>query len=292
MTIYLNPFPADADRHEIWDMLVRRDIEAFVAGDWALTAPDFDEAAFFAVDARASANPDTWLLSHASLDAYRDDWLAQSHTMRTECVDLEASLYQATTLRDIDISLDRAVAHKKFDGIARRHDGSDQALTWQTLYHCRRVEGRWRIVGFTGYLPHPNTTASLSSPPAGKRRPEHSSQHVTAGPYSPSMIVQPGRLVVISGQAALNDDGIVIGDDIADQARFTLDNCRRQLHQAGAGLQDVFKVNVYLNDLADWPQFNDVYRGTMLDPLPVRTTVGTHLLSTLLVEVEMWAVIP
>ena len=31
----VNPFPpADEARHQIWEMLVRRDIEAFVAGDW------------------------------------------------------------------------------------------------------------------------------------------------------------------------------------------------------------------------------------------------------------------
>ena len=31
----MNPFPAsDPDRHAIWEMLVERDIQAFVAADW------------------------------------------------------------------------------------------------------------------------------------------------------------------------------------------------------------------------------------------------------------------
>ncbi len=28
-------------------------------------------------------------------------------------------------------------------------------MQWQTLYYCRFHEGRWKISGFTGYLPNP-----------------------------------------------------------------------------------------------------------------------------------------
>jgi enamine deaminase RidA (YjgF/YER057c/UK114 family) len=291
MTAHSNPFPHDPDRHEIWDMLVRRDVEAFVAGDWAMTTPDFDEDSFFAVNGRASANPDTWRLTYSTLNDYRDDWLEQSRATRAAFVDIEASMFEATTLRDIDINGDRAIAHKKFDGHLRRPDGSREPLNWQSLYHCRRVDGRWRIVGFTGYLPNPcGTSMAVGSPPAGKRLP-NARQQVTAGPFSPALVVQPGRIVVISGQAAVDESGTVVGSDVAEQARLTLVNCRQQLASAGATLDDVFKVNVYLRDLADWPRFNEVYREVMPDPLPVRTAVGTELLFTFLVEVEMWAVI-
>jgi enamine deaminase RidA (YjgF/YER057c/UK114 family) len=296
MSTFPNPFPYDTDRAEIWDMLVCRDIDAFVAGDWSMTAPDFDEPSFFAVDGRGNGNPDTWRVSHASLAGYRDDWLRQSRSMRSDFVDLHDSLHQATTLRDIEIQGDRAVAHKKFDGTARRADGSTEVLSWQTLYHCRQIDGRWRIVGFTGYLPNPcggpRLAPSSDTTAVGKHVPAGANQHRTAGPYSPALVVAPGRLVVISGQAAVDVDGTVVGTDVATQAAYTLENCRRQLASAGASLADVFKVNVYLRDLADWEQFNRVYRELMPDPLPVRTAVGTDLLSTLLVEVEMWAVIP
>jgi enamine deaminase RidA (YjgF/YER057c/UK114 family) len=291
MNSHRNPFPSDPDRREIWDMLVRRDIEAFLAGDWSLTAPDFDQNSFFAVNGRASANPDTWRVTYATLDDYRDDWLEQSRSTRAEFVDVEAALFDATTLRDIDINGDVAVAHKKFDGSIGRADGSREPLNWQTLYHCRRIDGRWRIVGFTGYLPHPMGARTLA-PAAGKRLPEAASQAAGSMPFSPSLVVQPGRIVVISGQAAVDDAGAVVGTDVAEQTRVTLENCRRQLASAGATLADVFKANVYLRDLADWPRFNEVYREVMPDPLPVRTAVGTELLFSFLVEVEMWAVIP
>jgi 2-iminobutanoate/2-iminopropanoate deaminase len=98
--------------------------------------------------------------------------------------------------------------------------------------------------------------------------------------------------VVISGQAAVGPDGRTIGSDIRTQARVTLENCAMQLRHAGCSLADVFKVNVYMTDLKDWPAFNEVYAGMMPEPLPVRTAVETRLLRDFVVEVELWAVKP
>lgn len=292
MTDRENPFPHDPDRNEIWDMLVRRDIEAFVAGDWSMVENDFDADGFFAVDGRGSGNPDSWRMSLPTLADYGEVWLADSRSVAGAVDDLADVLYAATTLRDIEISGDRAVAHKKFDGVAHRRDGSRLVLRWQTLYQCRKRDGRWRISGFVGFLPNPMGTTEPDGGRPAKRVPAGAGQHATAGPYSPVLHVDPRRLVVISGQGPLGADGTVVGETIEEQATLTLDNCRRQLRTAGCDLDDVFKVNVYLRDLDDWPRFNAVYRETMPDPLPVRTAVGADLLSTMLVEIEMWAATP
>lgn len=127
---------------------------------------------------------------------------------------------------------------------------------------------------------------------AAKRCPEGAVQHVTAGPYSPVLEVEVRRLVVISGQVAVALDGTIIGSTVDEQARATLENCARLLNDAGCGLADVFKVNVYLRDLADWEAFNTVYSALMPRPWPVRTAVQAVLLPGYLVEVEMWAVKP
>jgi 2-iminobutanoate/2-iminopropanoate deaminase len=132
--------------------------------------------------------------------------------------------------------------------------------------------------------------AASESEHSAKMVPPGASQHVTAGPYSPVLIVSPGQLVVISGQAAIDHAGNVVGETIEEQARLTLHNCRQQLATAGCTLADVFKVNVYLTDLAEWPRFNVVYREIMPEPRPVRTAVQAGLLMTLKVEIEMWAV--
>src|SRR5262245_56020686 len=123
-----------------------------------------------------------------------------------------------------------------------------------------------------------------------KRRPEGARQHATAGPYSPVLEIDAQRLVVISGQVAVDLHGQVIGDTIEEQTRATLGNCIACLASAGCTLRDVFKANIYLTDLGDWARFNEIYQEIMPDPLPVRTAVQAILLPGFLVEIEMWAV--
>lgn len=125
-----------------------------------------------------------------------------------------------------------------------------------------------------------------------KRRPAGARQHRTAGPYSPVLEVDARRLVVISGQVAVDPDGAVLGRTIEEQARATLENCAAQLAQAGCSLADVFKANVYLADLADWERFNTIYAAFLPEPRPARTAIQAVLLPGFLVEVEMWAVRP
>lgn len=296
MNTYPNPFPAgDPDRHAIWEMLVERDILAFIQGDWALIAQDFLTDSFTAMDARGHDNPDAWHVGFPDLTAYRDAWLEQSRSMRERIgpEPLYDGLHRATTLRDIEISGDAAIAHKKFLGQLSARDGSSVPLQWQTVYNCRRVGGAWKISGFVGYLPYPmGTPAQLGTPRPAKHTVGDASQHVTAGPYSPVLAVHPGSLVVISGQAAIARDGQVIGTTIEEQAQATLENCRAQLESASCRLEDVFKTNVYMTDLTAWERFNAVYRAFMPAPHPVRTTVQAGLLPGLLIEIEMWAVRP
>ncbi len=289
--LFVNPFSRhDPDRSQIWEMLVKRDIEAFMHKDWDAVAGDFIEEGFMGIDARSSGNPDSWRLSFPDLESYRQFWLEEAarFTGKDWEDDPGQKLLDATTLRDIDISADSALVHKKFDGAIKRKDGRIERLDWQTLYRCRKVKGQWKITGFTGFLPHPEGNKAAGKPPV--ELPENASQHLTAGPYSPVLKINPGQLVVISGQAALDQAGETIGDTIEEQARVTLENCRKQLESAGSSLNEVFKVNVYLKDISHWPRFNEVYKHYFTKPLPVRAVVQTGLLYDFLVEIEMWAV--
>jgi hypothetical protein len=33
--------------------------------------------------------------------------------------------------------------------------GGIEVINWQTLYFCVRIDGRWKITGFVGYMPYP-----------------------------------------------------------------------------------------------------------------------------------------
>ncbi len=156
-----NPFPNDPDRSAIWEMLVTRDIAAFVAADWGMVADDFIEAEFLGIDGRGSDNPDSWKIGFPSLAAYRDEWLRQAADSAkiAYAEDLNLGIHRATTLQHIEISGDVALAHKKFDGVLHRADGSKDIMNWQTLYFCRKRGGKWKLTGFAGYLPFPMGSA-------------------------------------------------------------------------------------------------------------------------------------
>lgn len=152
-----NPFPDDPDRSAIWTMLVERDIAAFIAADWSMVAGDFLEAQFLGIDGRGADNPDNWRIGFPTLADYRDEWLRQARESRATpyAEDRAAAIHRATTLTDIEIGGDVALAHKKFDGTIARTDGSRDVLNWQSLYFCRRMAGAWKLTGFAGYLPYP-----------------------------------------------------------------------------------------------------------------------------------------
>src|SRR5215204_2227083 len=124
----------------------------------------------------------------------------------------------------------------------------------------------------------PTSSSLPADKGAAKRVPIGATQHSTAGPYSPVLEIQADRLVVISGQVALDPQRNIVGDTIEEQTRATLANCRRQLESAGCTFDDVFKVNAYMADLADWNRFNAVYMELIPEPRPARTTVGARLL--------------
>lgn len=105
-----------------------------------------------------------------------------------------------------------------------------------------------------------------------------------AGPYSPA--VRAGPFVFVSGQVPKDPvSGALVGTTVEEQARQTLANLERALQAAGAGLQHVVAVTVYLADENDWGKFNVVYKSVFAPPYPTRTVVGANLRGVL-VEVS------
>jgi 2-iminobutanoate/2-iminopropanoate deaminase len=108
--------------------------------------------------------------------------------------------------------------------------------------------------------------------------------------YSTVLEVECSKLVVICGQVAEDSDDNIVGTTIEDQATQVFKNCQAQLIKANCTLDDVFKVNIYLQRIEDWPRFNDIFKAFFsTDPKPVRTTVQAGLLPGFLIEVELWA---
>lgn len=111
-----------------------------------------------------------------------------------------------------------------------------------------------------------------------------------AGAYSPG--VRAGNLLFVSGQTPRNPaTGLIEGDTVEEQTRITLENLARIVRTAGAKLEDIVSVTVYLADEDDWGRFNEVYKTVFSPPYPTRAVVGAQLRG-IRVEISAVAYIP
>ena len=112
--------------------------------------------------------------------------------------------------------------------------------------------------------------------------------------YSHVGEVTSGKLVLISGQVALDKDGNVVGDDYTTQTRQVFENLKEALKAAGGTMDDIVKLNYYILDPSHLPEIREV-RNTFLnkDSMPVSTAIGVARLfrPEILIEVEAVAVV-
>jgi 2-iminobutanoate/2-iminopropanoate deaminase len=110
-------------------------------------------------------------------------------------------------------------------------------------------------------------------------------------PYSTA--IKAGNFVFISGQVAMNPStGKIVGTTTAEQTEQTLKNMRVVLEAAGSSLENVVKTTVFLSDLNDFKQMNEVYAKFFPKDPPARSTVQAALVMGLKVEIEAIAIIP
>mgnify|MGYP000238813530 FL=1 len=82
-------------------------------------------------------------------------------------------------------------------------------------------------------------------------------------------------LVFTAGQIPLTPDGELMADaPIADQTEQALENVAAILAESGAGLDDVLKVTVYLDDIDDFEAMNETYKTFFETEPPARSAVG------------------
>lgn len=99
-----------------------------------------------------------------------------------------------------------------------------------------------------------------------------------------------GDLVITAGQVGATPQG-VLGATLAEQVTLAIDNLRIVLEAAGSSLGKVVKTTCYLADVADFPEFDALYRERFALPFPARSTVGVAFGNPdLLVEIEAIAV--
>ncbi|MCB2359828.1 RidA family protein [Clostridium estertheticum] len=110
------------------------------------------------------------------------------------------------------------------------------------------------------------------------------------GPYSQA--VKVGNILYTSGQLAINPaTGEFINDDIKKATAQSLDNVKAILEESGSSLDKVVKTLVFLKDMDDFAQMNEIYSKYFTTNPPARSCIQAGKLpKDALVEIEVIAI--
>ena len=97
------------------------------------------------------------------------------------------------------------------------------------------------------------------------------------GPYSQA--IEAGGLVFVSGQLPIDPaTGEFAQGGIKELTRQSLENMKAILATAGRTLDNVVKTTVFLADMADFAEMNEVYAEYFQAPFPARAAVAVKTL--------------
>jgi 2-iminobutanoate/2-iminopropanoate deaminase len=116
-----------------------------------------------------------------------------------------------------------------------------------------------------------------------------------AGIFSSGVKVPVGNLIFVSGQVARNAAGETVGKgDIRAQTRQTLENVKAVLEAAGATMDDIVKVTVFVTDVSHLTAIHEVRAEYFKRDYPASTLVEVKSLVSpeLMIEIEAIAVTP
>ena len=110
------------------------------------------------------------------------------------------------------------------------------------------------------------------------------------GPYSQAG--EANGFIFASGQLGIDPNtGNFVEGGVKEQTKQALTNARAIMEEAGLSLSNVVKTTVFLSDMANFADMNEVYSQFFSEPFPARSAVAVKTLpKNGLVEVECIAV--
>jgi reactive intermediate/imine deaminase len=113
-------------------------------------------------------------------------------------------------------------------------------------------------------------------------------------PYEPFRLSQGfrvGELVIVSGQAAIAENGQIVGAGYFDaQAQQTFQNLKRVLEAGGSSLDRVVKVTIFLTDMSNFEKIVELRGKWFSPPYPADTIVEVSSLALPELEIEIEAI--
>ena len=93
------------------------------------------------------------------------------------------------------------------------------------------------------------------------------------GPYNQAIIA--GDFIFVSGQVAINAaTGELVLDNIKTETTKVMENIKAILTEAGIGFGHIVKTTIFLTDMQNFAQVNEVYGSYFIDKFPARETVA------------------
>ena len=109
-------------------------------------------------------------------------------------------------------------------------------------------------------------------------------------PYALSQGFRVGDLVIVSGQAAIDEQGHIVGaGDFDALAEQTFRNLARVLEAGGSSLERIVKVTIFLTDMANFEKIVELRRRWFTPPYPADTIVEVSSLALPELEIEIEA---
>ena len=93
------------------------------------------------------------------------------------------------------------------------------------------------------------------------------------GPYSQGIVA--GDFIFVSGQVAIDAaTGELVLDDIKTETTKVMENIKAILTEAGISFGHIVKTTIFLTDMQNFAQVNEVYGSYFTDKFPARETVA------------------
>lgn len=110
------------------------------------------------------------------------------------------------------------------------------------------------------------------------------------GPYSQGIVYN--NLFFSSGQIPLTKEGEMIDGDVKEQTHQVFSNLKAVLNEAGSSLEQVIKATVFIKDMNEFTDINEVYGQYFSDHKPARSCVEVaRLPKDAKVEIEVIAIV-
>lgn len=105
-----------------------------------------------------------------------------------------------------------------------------------------------------------------------KQRIETSDAPAAVGPYSQA--IKLGDFLYASGQIPIDPQtGALVSETFEEQTKQVLQNVHAVLEAAHMDFSHVVKTTVFLTDLSNFPQMNELYAQCFGESLPARSTI-------------------